>query len=105
MVVSGLACLEGKRVVHVLPPTVPRSAHLLVPRAPAAPPLTTADPLPSSRAGSSYPLDAGPPALALPCDTGGTSCCPWSPRGRRRGPAVYGPPAPPVCRGCRTPPG
>src|SRR5919202_6759992 len=52
MVESALASLEGQRAAHVPPPTNPRSAHLLVPRALAAPPLASADPLPSSRAGS-----------------------------------------------------
>jgi hypothetical protein len=88
MVVSGLAYPEGQRAAHVPPPTVPRSAHLLVPRALAAPPLASADPLLSGRVGSSCPPDAGSPALAPPCDTGGTSRCPSSPGGRRRGPAA-----------------
>src|SRR5215207_1987489 len=76
MVVSALACLEAQRAAHGPQQIVPRSVHLLVPRALAAPPLASADPLWLGRAGSSYPPDAGPPALALPCDTGGTSYCP-----------------------------
>src|SRR3712207_5589187 len=52
-VASALACPEGRRAERVPPPTIPRSARLSAPRVPATPPLTTAAPLPSSRAGSS----------------------------------------------------